>query len=123
MEFDVERFSWGTKFFYPIFFLQRLGISAIIVFSYEWPIAQIVSILMIEILMVIYLICLKPYKRTFQKMTSPIDEIALCASIIIFLILLIKGKNMSDSTFSIYGFIIVGILSLSIFRTMIYTLI
>ena len=55
-------------------------------------------------------------------MTSPIDEICLSACIIIFFVIILKGDRTSDSTFKIYGYVVVGILALSIVRTMIYTI-
>lgn len=50
-------------YYYPLFMYQRLLIAGIIVYLYDYPLMQCVSVIICNIAMMSYLIVVRPFKE------------------------------------------------------------
>jgi len=83
---ELRRKSILQLYYYPVFLFQRLVIAGIIVFVYEYPYIQVFTVILTNVLMLGFLLIIKPFKEENQRATTIMDELIImtCVSIFIF---------------------------------------
>ncbi len=113
---EVKRKDILQLMYYPIFLFQRVYIVGVIVFGYQYPIAQVLLVMLSNAMMCYYLITVKPYKQENQQATAVVDEL-VCSTILCFFIVFLF-KDMSLDERSTLGMIVIAMIVLSILKNL-----
>jgi len=112
---ELQRRSIVQLYYYPIFLFQRIFISGMIVFGYDYPFLQIASVIASNISMIAFLIIVRPFKEENQRVTTVIDELIIMACTILFIVFKID-KGMSHSTRKEIGWAVIGLIMFSVLK-------
>ena len=78
--------------YYPLFITNRIFLTWTIVLVYRYPLLQLATILLLQIMMIYYLIWHRPFRSELQEIIVVSDEITVIVEII-FLFLLFKDQH------------------------------
>jgi len=93
---ELQRRSIIQLYYYPIFLFQRICIAGVIVFGYDYPALQIASVILSNIVMISFLIIVRPFKEENQRVTTVIDELIIMTCTILFIVFKVD-EEMSNS--------------------------
>ena len=105
--------------FYPLFLLMRLGVSSVIVFLYDKPLTQCTLIISMLLITLVFNIVARSQRTEFEKVTTPLDILTVMAVVLVLIVIMVVPA-MLDSTFKMLGWMVFGIIVVSVFKTMVY---
>ena len=115
---DIEdNNSWKTLY-YPIFLMQRLAFAAILVFLYSSPLTQCIIFGFLNLLMILYIGCAKPFGPFWERISVIYDEVVL----MIFLGFIISLFFVPDMDFKLrkgLGYVVIAFIIASILKNLI----
>ena len=67
---------WKANY-YSIFLMQRIGFAAILVFLYSEPLIQCILFTLLNVFMMLYVGCVKPFSPCWERLSVIYDEVVL----------------------------------------------
>ncbi|CDW90898.1 cadg multi-domain protein [Stylonychia lemnae] len=109
---ELRKKSILQLYYYPIFMFQRLIIVEIIVYLYDSPFIQCLAVAICNIMMILYLITVKPFHSESQQTTTVIDEFVILLCLLVFIQL--GGSQMTQDKRKNLGWILIFLILSSV---------
>ena len=93
--------------------LQRIVIAGTLVYLYKTPVIQCAILIVMNIVLIVYLVCVRPHRNAAILATTAIDEVVIMVTVIVFAVLHFYNDTFTADRKRTIGLAIVAVILLS----------